>query len=449
MIASCVLVGGSLASAADNRPFALAQKDYSPYMAADDPFGFPMKVLALTDSRYRCWGAGKDLFYLWCQIHAAQWLSDKDAYVIQQADPHIGNIGTYLADGDLGTLAFGMVDFDESARLPFQIELLQGIISLILVAEHNGITLSTSQRHDLINHVLDSYLVAVDSPKNATQLLSNDPMVGALLGAHPNRSYEKELLKYVDGNGRFFARVDYKDGDVKDILRPGLDHIDDLAKGLADAIEHSDKAKLFSVGGAGPIHQHIKDIALRTHVRSSGSQGLHKYLVLVEKPLAGFGQDIIFYFKQEILSAPERAGIIAPDPRPAGQRCAEDMNAISNPKPFFTGWCPIGKEDYWVTIREPWTEELETNEIKKLHDLRHLAHVWATAAGASHHGPGEARMIAKRATSQLFRDLDVLSTLYLAKLTIDYSNLVDDPRAQNLRALAERELAKYPPKPVK
>ena len=63
------------------------------------------------------------------------WLADRDAYVTQQGDQHLGNIGTYLAAGEFGTLGFGMVDFDDSQTLPFQFELLQGVISLRLAAE--------------------------------------------------------------------------------------------------------------------------------------------------------------------------------------------------------------------------------------------------------------------------------------------------------------------------
>ena len=42
-------------------------------------------------------------------------------YLLTHGDLHLGNIGSYPQAGALGATAFGPVDFDETARLPFQV----------------------------------------------------------------------------------------------------------------------------------------------------------------------------------------------------------------------------------------------------------------------------------------------------------------------------------------
>jgi hypothetical protein len=94
----------------------------------------------------------------------------------------------------------------------------------------------------------------------------------------------------------------------------------------------------------------------------------------------------------------------------------------------------MGNESYWVTLREPWTDELESDDIKDLAGLRHMAKLWATAAGASHRVSGEGEMIRKHVGPELSNDLRRLSNAYLLKLTADYEDFRSDPRCAPLIA---------------
>jgi len=419
-------------------------------MASDDPLAFPMKVRAVAADKSGLWRGGKDLFFQWCRDHAADWLDDRGAYVTQQGDQHLGNIGTYLAAGEFGTLAFGMVDFDDSHRLPFQYELLQGVISLRLVAEHGGLALGDAGVDALVADVVKTYVSAAASDKTATDLLRDRPDVAKLLSA-ARADYARELGQFTR-DGRFVpVRATRKE--VKDVLRPAADRADDLAAGIAEAAGRAGRASPFRYRTAGEFRAAVKDAVLRTRVGSAGSQGLRKYFVLLDRPLAGIDHDVIVYVKQQIPSAPERAGLVPRDGRDPAQRCAEDAAALSDPDPFFNGWCRIGGESYWVSLREPWTDELDGADVMNAAELADAAHVWATAAGASHRGPGEAAGIARRVTPELAAALRRRSDEYLARLEAQYRALVSDPRVKQLVARADAVLDESresaPPKPGK
>src|SRR5213075_461106 len=226
-----------------------------------------------------------------------------------------------------------------------------------------------------------------------------------------------------------------------DAFRPAMNKADAISLGISQAIARSpEMIRIFNYHRAADIRAHIKDLAQRTRFGSAGSQGLKKYFVLLKKPLVGVDHDAILYIKQQVPTAAERSGIIPLDPRTPGQRCAEDLELLSHPQPFLNGWFQMGNESYWVTLREPWTDELESDEIKDLAGLRHIAKLWATAAGASHRVPGEGEMIRKHIGPELSNELRRLSNAFLLKLTADYEDFKSDPRCPPLIATANETL---------
>ncbi len=479
------------------RPFDLLKSAYGPYLDPNDPLAFPAKVRALSADRYAFWRGAKDLFFLWCKSNTQDWLADKPAYITQEGDQHLGNVGTYLTGRNFGSLAFGMVDFDDSHRLPFQFELLQGIITLRLAAEAQKINLDDDQLDQLISTILENYQKAANSTHTATELLIDDPTIIHMRIRLAKKNYARELNEYTEstfGGGaklRPFAPI----RKPKDVFRPAMDKpgagADAISAGIAQAIARSpDMIRIFNYHTAADIHLHMKDLAQRTRLGSAGSQGLKKYFVLLNKPLFGVDHDAILYIKQQIPTAAERSGIIPRDPRPPGQRCAEDTLLLSHPPPFLNGWFQMGgvgtngagtngagtngagtngagtngagtnNESYWVTLREPWTDELESDDLRDLSALRHIAKIWATAAGASHRVPGEGEMIRKHIQNtnregtaapgtperyekggpELSHELRRLSNAYLMKLSADYEDFTSDPRCPPLIATANAEI---------
>lgn len=430
---------------AEERAYDVLVRDYAPFCAAGDDLAFPMKVWGLSKDQHTFWRGSRELYFAWCKEHARDWLDDRGAYLLTHGDLHLGNIGTYAREGALGSTAFGPVDFDETARLPFQVELLQGLVTIRLSARQNGIDLS-GRREELARAMYDAYRAAVASGKSTRELVSNERRIGKFIDQAKRHTYDKTLDKFTD-NGQFLKYVQTKKAQAhglspKEILRPAMDRADALARGLSEAIERSAATRAaFRFSDVKTIRESIKDVSLRTRLESVGSQGLKKYLVLLERPLVGMDMDVVMYVKQEIPSAAERSGAIPMDPRSPGRRCSEDMERLTNPTAYLNAWCDVEGESYWVTFKEPWSDDLEPDMAKDYPSLLMLARVWGSVAGTMHRGTGDRAAILERLDRPgLFDQLRHRSTLYMAELDRQYADFSEDPRARAEAAKAQRRI---------
>jgi uncharacterized protein (DUF2252 family) len=320
------------------------------------------------------------------------------------------------------------------------------MITFQLAARENNIELG-GRREKLARVLFESYKSAVASDKNTLQLVSDEHSIGKFIEQAQKHSYEKTLLKFTDDSGHFHKYVHTKHSNEKgpapkEILRPASGRKEDMARGIAQALVNSRAARdAFRYSDVETIRQSIKDVALRTRLESVGSQGLKKYLVLLNKPLKGLDMDVVMYIKQEIPSAAERAGAVPMDPRSPGRRCSEDMNVLTNPTAYLNSWCDIGKESYWVTLKDPWSEDLEVDMVNDYGKLIEFARAWGAVAGAMHRQQGRGSEIMKRLNNpELFDQLRHRSTLYLAELDRQYYDFIHDPRARDLAGKAQVKL---------
>src|SRR6185295_9490363 len=80
----------------------------------------------------------------------------------------------------------------------------------------------------------------------------------------------------------------------------------------------------------------VLDVARWTRVDSGGSQGVYKFLVLVDRPFADGDAPMIFQFKQQPEPAAARAGLV--DEKCATDRAREVAGSFDRlldwPKPF-------------------------------------------------------------------------------------------------------------------
>jgi uncharacterized protein (DUF2252 family) len=420
------------------------------HLSRDDPFSFPLKVKFVAGSRSSLWRGGKVLYYDWCRINAPQWMQDRPAYVVQHGDPHLGNIGTYASRGRLGRLGFGLVDYDDTHRAPFQYELLQGAVLLRLTAADAKLELDEQEWRDLIDALLDRYLDAAASDRNTQRLLRRSSLVRGMMRDARDADYRDELAELTGGSGKF-ARTLGSRRELKSILLP----VDEerkraVADGLAEAILRTpDVRRVFRFKQAREVRAAVKDVAQRIHLTSSGSQGLKKYLVLLDRPLSeSRRRDVVLYLKQEVASCAERAGLVERDPRPAAQRCAEDAGALTSPSRYVSGWFSMGEESYWVSLREPWGDELDPADVKALDDLHEYADLWAAVVGASHRRQDAAGVMKARMTPGLRDELLKLSAAYVEQLTRDYESLGDDPQVKECVDKVEQAIAPYRPTPT-
>lgn len=436
---------GAPADESSESPLDLLKRICEPHLANDDPYAFAMKIRGMMQGWHDMWGGGKELFYEWCKAHTAGLLADRQAWVPQHGDYHVGNLGTYLAAGSLGNIAFGLVDYDESHRLPVQLELLQIVIGLRIAAEKHKVVLDRVRQRELVRCLFDNYIVGLTADRPPTQVLANDPLVKDLLRKAARIPYHEGLSQYTDGKGRFHRLI--PPGETREpaeLLRPAMDMADQLAAGIAQAIARSENmAKLFRVRTEGEIRSAIRDVARRINLRSTGSQGTRKYLILMEKPFASFDHDVILYAKQQIPSAAERAGLAEMDGRPPGRRCAEDSFALAAPPPFMAAWFQLGRDSYTLLVKEPWTRELDRDDAWDNDSLLRLARISGVCAGSTHRQDGQAAMIRSRLTPALADKLLRLSDSFLAKLRADSERLRSDPRAETLAWAAKRAIAAH------
>src|SRR4029078_11306670 len=126
-----------------------------------------------------------------------------------------------------------------------------------------------------------------------------------------------------------------------------------------------------------------------------------------------------------IPSAAERAGAIAMDPRSPGRRCSEEMNVLTNPTAYLNSWCDIGKDSSWVTLKDPWSEDLEVDMVRDYSRLLEFARTWGAVAGAMHRQQGRGPAIMERLKRpELLEQLRHRSTLYLAELDRQFHEFI-------------------------
>jgi hypothetical protein len=419
--------------------YDLVEKAYAPLMSPEDPLGFAMKVRNLSADPYRFWRGAKEPFYAWAKDNPTvqQWLNDAAARIVVHGDLHPGNIGLYASHGKFGReLAFGAVDFDETAKLPFQVELLQGAITFQLLAREKSMKLTDADTRQLIDAILEAYRTTLDSDKTATELLQQDPWVGKLLREAEKDKYKEELEKYVEGD-KFVQRVLDKRGKVKEVLR------ETKGKGtFADAVEEAllhtpDGKDLFA--DADIKKKSVEHIARRTQLEAAGSEGLNKFLVLLKRKKGP--NHLILYLKQQVPASAERSGFIEKDPRPPGQRSSDDMHLLLNPPVYFNSWCNMDGLSYRVTIKEPWTETLEGGDLRTMYDLQQMARIWGVVAGSMHRQQKDkVAAIKERLTPDLTNHLRELSTSYAARARGDFEKFAADRRTREQINKADAEL---------
>jgi uncharacterized protein (DUF2252 family) len=425
-----------------NGPYDILARTYAPYTSSDDPVGFPMKVRNLAkDNYYRFWRGSKELFYEWCKTNIADWMADQEAYLRIHGDLHPGNMGLYHSKGKFGHhVAFGAVDFDDSARLPFQIELLQGVITMELLASHRRVKMTDERVDQMIATLLDSYKTSLQSDQTPTQMLEEDNWVGKLLKTAGRREYSTELTKYLSKDKKeFVSEIIDRDGRIKEVLR-GLKGRGGFADAITDALLNSPDGKdVFK--DADIRKKDVEDIARRTQLESAGSEGLHKYLVLLNHKKSPEGK-LILYLKQVIPSSAERVGLIPKDARPPSQRSSEDMHDLSNPPAYFNSWCTWNGGSYVLSIKEPWSETMDGNDVNTFEDLKHMARIWGIVAGSAHRQQGNqiVERIKSRLTPELSATLRERAAAYTAKAMKDFEQFRSDPRTTEQVKRAEAGL---------
>ena len=432
-------------ASAQTTPLERIERTLGPHLDAADPFGLPMKVRALAAGEYKFWRGSKDLYFDWCKSNCRDWLGDEGAYVVGHGDLHLGNIGTYLSDesltgGAIGkpVLGFGMVDYHDSARVPFQTELLQGLITMRLIARENAIDWTPKLSADVTSALVEKYRFAINARSNAARLLDGDADVAKLLAKAAGGAYGDEVAAFSEG-GKLRERVVNKKGKTTDLLRRfDASRRTAVAAALAEAAANDERlARLLGTRSATDLAPRVKDAAVRTRIESSGSQGLAKILVLVRPPQGGAGGELLVYLKQQVPAAAERSGAVPHDPRSPGERCARDADALVDPPLAANSWCMLEGKSFWAGVKEPWSDELSTAAIRSESDLLRAAALWGSVAGAAHRTGGAFDRVRPRLTEALAADLTARADAYVAEQARQFESFNADPRMRAMIVAAD------------
>jgi uncharacterized protein (DUF2252 family) len=412
---------------AQQRPFERVRRSVGAYLGERDPLGWPFRSYCMSQSPYGFWVSGQDLFFAWCKTNAGDWLADQKAIVPCHGNASLSAVGSYAAVGAFGKLAFGVQAFDDSCEMPFQYELLQGLITLRLVAEQNRINLNERDLDALSDAFSKSYAGAVSSPRDATMYFADDPWVAKLLAA--DSPYVDCLDRYTS-IGLFRHSITGADGKPTEVLKSAQDSVDLVAAVLSDAVTQSQAlARQTRLNGRGEVRDAIRDVARRTVLLNPIAPGAKEYLVLLARPLRDVDHDVIVRLRQQIPSAAERATFVPRDPRAPAERAASSTQDMMEPAGCFSGFGRSGSDTYIVQLFDPWSATLADREIKDSESLLHLAQIWGGVSGLTHHHSGREQDIASRMTPELNATLKSRAEAFLKQLREDFPKFASDPSA--------------------
>lgn len=443
--------------AVEELPLDVMQRLYAPLCVPGDPLSWPMKVDAASASALKFSTSARELYFRWAKTACADWSADFGGYVPSHGDVHFGNLGSYVSDLQSARLSLGLKDFDETASMPFQSDLLQAMVTLRLTTASGGLNLSPAQVNELAAELLAAYRSTADSGQTATEALGDDAQMGKLL--EPGKKTLRAAVdQWIEG-GRFKRVIVNNKGEVRDLFRPALkDNSPEgtleksvLAGAMARAVAVSPRlARVATYTTTTQWEGAIEDAVLRTRPGSGGSQGMVKLMVHVRagvKTLGGGTSDAIFYFKQQgTASAGQRAGFVPTTDLPGGRRVSGGAAVLTSPEVDAVGWCDLfvagAERSFFVTVRDPWEDEpgekLDTSE-KALWAAR----VFGTVLGAAHRSaagtPESTRQLTSRVSSVLRQQLIDRSAAWVEENARQYQLWISDDRVKAL--LQEAQVA--------
>lgn len=440
----------------DESPLDLLLRVYAPLCIPGDDLSFPMKVLAASESPAKFSTSTRELFYRWASAACADWLTDPGAYVQCHGDVHLGNTGSYVADHRSARLALGLKDFDDTAFMPFQIDLLQAMVALRLAALDRQVELAPDEFSALAADLLAHYRTALTTGLSPTETFAGDPVVGNLL-----KTPVVPLRAAVDAwtvAGQFQPVITNRAGRPTNLFRPILREHDDrlgvtdkpaLAAALARAVATSPSLQaVLAYSTAGQFEANLDDAVHRIRTGSGGSQGLYKIVILLRggfKTLDGNTADVLVYLKQQAdRSAAQRAGFLPPTDLPGGRRVAGGAAALTLPPLDAHGWCNLtlnGQDrSFHVTLRNPWENEPADN-LSTPDRLTWAARYLGTLLGAAHRNaaetPAAAEQLARRIGPNLRNQLLDRSAAFVVENQRLYDEFLADPRTDELRRRAQ------------
>lgn len=421
-------------------------KSLNPHLTQDDPRALPMKVRSLLVGPYNFFRGTADLYYDWCNRHAEDWLRDASALVTLHGDVHIGNVGTFLTGRrDTTELGFGLVDFDEAVRGPFQLDLLRALAALRFAADERNIDIEDWNK--VADDLLAAYAHGAREGVSIKKLAKQNPAVADLLAKARESNHADYVAQFCDpANPTRFRAVRFKKDRPSDLLEP-VDAAtrEKLVNAFCQYADQPPQRDSLNLGDKTARRTAVLDVARWTRLESSGSQGVPKYLVLLNAPAVEPHHPIMIELKSEPAPAATRAASIGNSVGPTrAQFVAESFRRALAPPPWLVGWTNSDETGFLVRPKNPWNEELSHKDLKKQKHVHESAAILGAVIGAAHgnslDSPAQREALAKRVDSESAQLAATLVTRSLAiqqDLEHAYENLAADPAAIQQKKRAE------------
>lgn len=362
----------------------------NPHLTERAGLGWAIKLHSLMRGPYDFFRGTADLFAADVRELDPDWCDESLPPVQLHGDVHLGNVGAYQGEGTAGkAIHFGLVDFDEAIVGPCELDLLRGAVSLRCAVAQERLSIPECTVNAAIHAMCRSYAAALGTPPSDEELEDRFPMVKEVMRKARKATPEAYVAKYTQAGPLRFRSVRLKRGDPSDIMEPvdaqTWDQIVDavwryLQHGADSATRRRLRFNTLDELGAG-----VLDVAAWTRVGSSGSQGLQKFLVLLDRPLVDVAGSLIIQLKEEPIPAAARARLVT---SASGVARAEEVAAASwvlNPhRPWLVGFTHINDRAFLVKTKDPWGKELASGDLTSPESVEQGGELIGALLGRSH-----------------------------------------------------------------
>lgn len=334
------------------------------------PRELPMKLRSLLQDPYTYFRGSAVEFDLWFREHCGDWMADQRVRILLHGDVHIGNVGTFVADAGKGdeTIRCGLVDFDEVFEGPFQFDLLRALASVRVGASSLGLLFSEEIMAQQAAAMVANYKNCLAGETSYEQIVKESSHIAGLLVKAKKNDLRKYFERYSSlGDRPTFRNARIKDGLIKDVMEK-LDTATraEIITALWNYVAQgsSEIRAKFGSKNLEEFDQVVFDAVRWTRIGSSGSQGVHKFLLLVQPTAGNDSLPMILELKQEPVPAASRAGIGATGE--AGERASQVVSAhprLCKIPPRLVGHTRIGDRVFLVRPKEARAEEFDIEDF--------------------------------------------------------------------------------------
>jgi len=374
-LTACVCVAGCAAIPGRERaaeqgvvsdPVSLL-KEYNAHIIEQSPAAAAVKFQKMSGNLFVFYRGTSDVFYEYAACYGIDknLVPGEGARVQLHGDYHLENFGAFRSES--GEVTFDLLDFDDTFRGPYILDLRRMAVAIIIACEEKGLFEKADEMVDLF---LQSYartlqeIAAGQTPVNFCYRAGADiPIVNMCIQKASkidrHQFLEKGCKTNIGNDGvrgfiedRGYSHVG-KAGFVKAAMGQYLDTV------LPDQRRDDE-------------FYAIKDVVL-SNKSGIGSAGKLKYLVLVEGPTPDQYDDVVLEFKEE--RCPVWAEGYGDIPEHNGRRVFMGFYVLQSENFPCIGYTAIGGRDLFVSEMTPYYREFEIDDISTPADMRDMATV--------------------------------------------------------------------------